>query len=919
MENLTGTQLGQYQLRRMIGRGGISPVYEGFQPALGRAVAIKLLPAQLTEQPGYLQRFEQEAQLIAQLEHPAILPIYDYGVQNGMPYIVMRLLLGEALVARLAQLGRPSPGEALQILERIGGALDYAHKYGVIHRDLKPGNILFDNEGNPYLADFGIAQLMSSAAATKITDGALTGTPLYMPPEQAQGLAVDQRGDIYSLGIIAYELLAGVPPFVESNVWALVMQHIQAEPPQHPLLPPEVYAVLAKALAKTPAERFASAGEFVRALRDSASSAYGAAMDVITGFLTAPVKPDMPESTDRFLSSLKGSGSITKAAPAPTFEQPRSSVLPLPAAPMQPAQMPAAKRGTGVILPLGVVVIAAVVLLLLIAANALSVLAIAVIISLALIVIFRDALLALPDALTRRQARPQARSQARSHRAEPPAAPPDAKPAKPAAPTTSDTVTEGIPAPVLELLPDDEDDEATVEVGAVRERRSERTTTLVPVVPVAEPAPQTMPLPAPAAAEVPPLLPLTYHTLKAGDLLRDYRVDERIDKGERSRVYRAYDTQREREVALKIMNAQYESSERAARFKREAQLLGRLHHAHIVPFYDFGSLYDMNYIVMPFLKGGSLARRLEQHKRLLLPDVLDTLDQLAGALDYMHGEGIVHRDLKPTNLVFGDTDNIYLADLGIAKVLDDKDSVALTAVGQTLGTPVYMPPEQWSGERVTSAADQYALACITFQLLTGELPFTAETPFALMLKHVRENPPLLSALRPDLPTSIDAALLRAMEKDPAKRYPNVHSFAAALRAAAYQPAAGGQKSGHVFISYSRADGDYAYRVADFLKSKGLEVWIDSRIEPSDGWWRMIVEAIDTCGAFVIIMSPAAEESKWVEREYMLADHKNKPAFPLLLKGSPFPIYVATQYADVQGELLPPENFCQRLIQAAQRA
>lgn len=913
---LTGKKLGQYELRGQIGRGGMAAVYQAYQTNIKREVAIKILPPYLTEKAGYLERFEREVQITASLEHPAILPIYDYGTEDGVTYIVMRLMPGGSLSARLAKLGKPSAGEALQLLKQIAGGLDYAHKRGVVHLDLKPGNILFDAEGNPYLSDFGLSELMASGTEV-ITAEALAGTPAYLSPEQAQGKAVDERADLYALGVIAYELLTGKLPFEGKNALSVIVQQVQAPVPKADL-PDTVYDVLAKALAKNPNERYSTANEFIHALRGAMNFAFGEDLQAETGFLTTPVWLDgAPEpiedetgelprfdeqegEEDTALHQPETGGVLTPdrlkellrhyqqptQQPVPSAPSIEPQPIPAPAA-YSPSRMPAApqyappKLGS-LALPLVVFAVLGLIAFLLIAwlssristaVPETSPIGVGILLAFVLVIGGGAVAAAVIRAAPRRQTTPIS------------------------------SVTDA--------------KKSTITIESIRDEPTPASTA-APVGTVA-PMPPDATSTGKGSKESKRGAPaISYHTLKPGDMLRGYRIEARLDKGDRSRVFHAYDIQRERDVAIKCMNAEFDTATRTARFKREAQLLGRLHHAHIVPFFDYDSINDMNYIVMPLLKGRSLAHRLETKGRLLLPEVLELLDQLAGGLDYMHGKGIIHRDLKPNNLVFDDQDNIYLADLGIAKVLDDADSVHLTQAGQPLGTPAYMPPEQWSGEPVTPAADQYALACIVFQLLTGELPFTGDTPFALMLKHVRDTPPLLSQLRPDLPPALDAALLKALEKNPADRYPSVRDFANALKQAAYaQPQAEipQKKVRHVFISYSRADGDYAYKLADHLRRQGFEVWIDSRIEPSDSWWRSIVDAIDGCGAFVVIMTPAAEESKWVEREVMLADQKGKPAFPLLLKGQPFPIYVSTQHTPVIGEQMPPETFISRLRDA----
>jgi serine/threonine protein kinase len=177
-------KIGRYLVSRQLGRGGFAVVYLANDPFVKRQVAVKVLPAQFTDTPEMRARFQQEAEIIAALEHPAIVPIYDYGDHQGQPYIVMRHMAGGSLAERIQQ-GAISVHESAKILERISSALDRAHHQGIIHRDLKPGNILFDQFGDAYLSDFGIARL--TEASLKLTGGGIIGTPAYMSPEQIYG------------------------------------------------------------------------------------------------------------------------------------------------------------------------------------------------------------------------------------------------------------------------------------------------------------------------------------------------------------------------------------------------------------------------------------------------------------------------------------------------------------------------------------------------------------------------------------------------------------------------------------------------------------------------------------------------------------------------------------------------------------
>ncbi|MCL4256227.1 MAG: serine/threonine protein kinase, partial [Anaerolineae bacterium] len=203
-DDLIGKTLGQFEIAEEIGRGGMATVYKARQRSMNRTVAIKVLPRQMLHDPGFYERFEREVDVISHLEHPHILPIYDYGQDDGLPYIAMRYLGGGSLEQRIRR-GHVRVEDIEKPLRQVAQALDYAHQQGIIHRDLKPGNIMLDENGNAYLTDFGIARVLGS----DLTGSMIIGTPAYMSPEQANGLPVDGRSDIYSLGIVLYEWITG--------------------------------------------------------------------------------------------------------------------------------------------------------------------------------------------------------------------------------------------------------------------------------------------------------------------------------------------------------------------------------------------------------------------------------------------------------------------------------------------------------------------------------------------------------------------------------------------------------------------------------------------------------------------------------------------------------------------------------------
>jgi ligand-binding sensor domain-containing protein len=269
MQQYIGKRIGAYQIVEQIGQGGMATVFKAYQPSMDRYVAIKILPSHFTEDESFVGRFTQEARTLARLEHPHILPVHDYGEEEGITYLVMRYVQAGTLKDLIAREGPMELEEAARVLGQVGRALDYGHSQGVVHRDIKPSNVLIDQRGNTFLTDFGIAKLVAETAQFTAS-GAIIGTPAYMSPEQGMGKPVDYRCDIYSLGVVLYELVTGRVPFEAETPLAVLLKHVNDPLPLprqiKPDLPAAVERVILKAMAKAPEDRFQSAQEMIDAL-----------------------------------------------------------------------------------------------------------------------------------------------------------------------------------------------------------------------------------------------------------------------------------------------------------------------------------------------------------------------------------------------------------------------------------------------------------------------------------------------------------------------------------------------------------------------------------------------------------------------------------------------------------------------------
>ena len=337
----------RYELTSRVAGGGMGEVWAARDQVLGRTVAVKLLRAQHAGDPTFLQRFRTEARHAASLSHPGIASVYDYGEDDGAAYLVMELVPGEALSTRLQREGALAPAVAIPLLQQSAAALQAAHSAGLVHRDVKPANLLITPDDHVKITDFGIARLGDDAGITRT--GEVMGTAQYLSPEQALGQTATPASDVYSLGVVAYEMLAGRRPFDADSSVAIAMAHVQRAPELLPAaVPPAIAAVVLQALSKDPAQRPPTAAAFGQALGSALASP-----DTVVLPVTAPVAAALPPVGEDPVDRT----AVLRPA-APVYAAPAAELV--AAAPVAAAPLPAKSRPLGGLL-LGLLAAAAVV------------------------------------------------------------------------------------------------------------------------------------------------------------------------------------------------------------------------------------------------------------------------------------------------------------------------------------------------------------------------------------------------------------------------------------------------------------------------------------------------------------------------------------------------------------------------------
>lgn len=388
----------------------------------------------------------------------------------------------------------------------------------------------------------------------------------------------------------------------------------------------------------------------------------------------------------------------------------------------------------------------------------------------------------------------------------------------------------------------------------------------------------------------------------SGDLsgvrIGQYEIREKVFDNTIIQTYRAFQGSLKRDVAIHTLSPdhQIEPIWREA-LVRGAELAASYEHPNIVPVLDYGVHEGLGYVVLRLMTGGTLLTRL-QDGPLLIPETISIIRQIASALDHVHSHGGCHGDPATVNIIFDHSGNAYIADFYLMGFLTVTEQPFIS------GVRAFMAPERLRSHPPTPHTDQYALAGVAYNALTGSFPWQASD-------YIREPSALVNPRqhRPEIPTAVYDVFLRAFATDPAERFPTVMEFARQFEQAL------NRTPQHLFISYSRKDSAYAQRLKDHLRQNGLQVWIDDQIEHGDQWFNQINDAIKTCAAFLVIMSPDAEGSEWVQKEVLLAKRYQKPIFPLLLRGQEFPLLIDIQFADVRDDGLPGTDFHRRVSRA----
>ncbi len=384
-----------------------------------------------------------------------------------------------------------------------------------------------------------------------------------------------------------------------------------------------------------------------------------------------------------------------------------------------------------------------------------------------------------------------------------------------------------------------------------------------------------------------------------GTIVGQYEIQDLVEDNTIIQTYRAVQRSLEREVAFQVLSPSHRTDPTwVMALKSGAQIAASYQHPHIIPIMDMGRNADVDYVVTRLLLGRTLRTHIEKTGAKPVQEAVTLVRQIADALDFIHSHGGYHGDPAPVNIIFDEWGSAYIADFYLQGYL------RATTPNQVAGVRRFVASERMAGEPPTAMSDQFALAGVAYFAITGKYPWERDAPVRVFDNLV---PPQEHRL--DIPLSVNAVLMRAFAFNPADRYPTTGEFSRQFEQSL------SSSPTHVFISYSRQDVEYVTALRAYLQVNGLEIWSDHQIEHGEQWFNQINNAIKTCAAFLVVMSPEAEQSEWVQKEVLLAKRYKKPIFPLLLRGEEFPLLIDVQFASAVGGMLPDPDFCRRIKRA----
>jgi serine/threonine protein kinase len=700
-----------YRIDRELGAAGMSRVFVATDGKLGRQVVVKVLPPQLAAEVS-IERFNREILLAASLVHPHIVPLLSAGAFDGVPYYTMPFIESQSLRNRLERDKRLEVSEALELARDALGALDFAHRRNIVHRDIKPGNILV-NEGHALVTDFGIARAISESrsTSTSLTQGAGIGTPEYMSPEQWMGEVVDGRTDIYAMGCVLFEMLCGETPFPASAAKPLLTRVLMDPPPlvttSRADAPQFLDSVVQRALAKSAADRFPTAEDFADALLHRLAVAVARREPSVAVLPFANISGDSSNDylsdgiTDELISSLTRVGGVRVV--------PRTSAFEFKGQNRDIRQIAGLLGVTHVL----------------------------------------EGSIRIAGRRIRATAQLVDAGSGQSLWSE-----------------RYDRELEDV------FAVQDEVTEAIIErlLGEIREDTRFGSTSIPAAA--AKRDLVFMEPPEPAPPEDPMLADVREH------LGQDYRIDETLGRGGMAVVFKAFETASQRAVALKVLTAKNTDAAKAVeRFRLEARLSASLDHPNILPIYRVGSAGPLQFMAMKLVEGRTVAEIVSEQGALPVGAALAILVGAARGLAFAHDKRIVHRDVTGGNVLVDRDGSVYVSDFGIARTMEE---VGLTATGMVVGTPYFMSPEALGGQKILPQSDQYSLGILGFQLLTGQVPFDAESMVGVIQHHYMTPVPDMRGARDDVPNDLADIIYCALNKAPEDRFASTRDMLLAL-------------------------------------------------------------------------------------------------------------------------------------------